>query len=310
MKVLAAAAFVALVAAGAASADVWHIQFTAAGQAAASAVVVTRADLGAASGWAGGSVKPDLSNTPPCTGFHPKQSDMTVTGAAETRWQHAGVQIDSEATVLGTPQMVELDWQRTVVAPQVTPCLREGLAKQVGSSAKLVSFGRVVPSYAPRTRAYRGVVEVKVRRDRSRRHRRDRARQAAHGDHAEPDRRFRGPGGQPRRRVVRRPEAGGAPPPVTLLLALLLAVASNPAIVSKPIPFDAHRRAEMAAYAQRHYGLHTWRLVHPHVIVEHYTANNSFSATWNTFASDAPDPELHERPGTCAHFVVDTDGTI
>jgi beta-N-acetylhexosaminidase len=50
--------------------------------------------------------------------------------------------------------------------------------------------------------------------------------------------------------------------------------------------------------------------VHPHVIVEHYTANNSFSATWNTFASDAPDPELHERPGTCAHFVVDTDGTI
>jgi hypothetical protein len=57
--------------------------------------------------------------------------------------------------------MVELDWQRTVVAPQVTPCLREGLAKQVGSSAKLISFGRVAfPSYAPRTRAYRGVVEV------------------------------------------------------------------------------------------------------------------------------------------------------
>jgi beta-N-acetylhexosaminidase len=97
---------------------------------------------------------------------------------------------------------------------------------------------------------------------------------------------------------------------MTLLLALLLAVAPRPAIVSKPIPFDAQRRAEMAAYAHRHYGLHTWRLVHPHVIVEHYTANNSFSATWNTFASDAPDPELHERPGTCAHFVVDTDGTI
>jgi N-acetylmuramoyl-L-alanine amidase len=97
---------------------------------------------------------------------------------------------------------------------------------------------------------------------------------------------------------------------MTLLLALLLAIAPKPAIVSKPIPFDAQRRAEMAVYAQRHYGLHTWRLVHPHVIVEHYTANNSLSATWNTFASDAPDPELHERPGTCAHFVVDTDGTI
>jgi hypothetical protein len=161
MKTLAAAALAALATAGAASADVWRIQFTAAGQAAARAVVVTRADLGAASGWAGGSVKPDLSDTPPCAGFHPKQSDLTVTGAAETRWQHAGVQIDSEATVLRTPQMVELDWQRTVVAPQVTPCLREGLAKQVGSSGKLVSFGRVAfPSYAPHTRAYRAVIEV------------------------------------------------------------------------------------------------------------------------------------------------------
>jgi N-acetylmuramoyl-L-alanine amidase CwlA len=95
-----------------------------------------------------------------------------------------------------------------------------------------------------------------------------------------------------------------------LALALLLVAPTKPLIVSKPIPFDAQRRAEMAAYAQRHYGLHTWRLAHPHVIVEHYTANDSFSATWNTFASDAPDPELHERPGTCAHFVVDTDGTI
>ncbi len=40
------------------------------------------------------------------------------------------------------------------------------------------------------------------------------------------------------------------------------------------------------------------------------TENSSFSATFNTFASDAPDIELHERPGTCAHFVVDPSGTI
>jgi N-acetylmuramoyl-L-alanine amidase len=94
-----------------------------------------------------------------------------------------------------------------------------------------------------------------------------------------------------------------------LALALMLGVV-KPAIVWKPIPFGPRRRAEMEAYAVRHYGLHTWRLLHPHVIVEHYTANDSFSATWNTFASDAPDPELHERPGTCAHFVVDRDGAI
>src|SRR5712671_3675506 len=66
----------------------------------------------------------------------------------------------------------------------------------------------------------------------------------------------------------------------------------------------------MAQYAARHYGLHTWRLEHPKVVVEHYTASDSFSSAWNTFASDAPDPELHELPGTCAHFVIDRDGTI
>lgn len=84
----------------------------------------------------------------------------------------------------------------------------------------------------------------------------------------------------------------------------------RPPIVWRPIPFTAARRAETAAYAKHHYGLDTWRLTDPKVIVEHFTANDSFSATWNTFASDLPDPELHELPGDCAHFVVDTDGTI
>ena len=78
----------------------------------------------------------------------------------------------------------------------------------------------------------------------------------------------------------------------------------------KPIPFGATRRAETAAYAQRHYGIDTWRLRHPHVIVEHYTAGTTFESAYNTFAQDVPDSELHELPGTCAHFVVDTDGTI
>jgi beta-N-acetylhexosaminidase len=102
---------------------------------------------------------------------------------------------------------------------------------------------------------------------------------------------------------------------VRLALAAAVAVlatasAPRPPIVWKPIPFGVARRAETAAYAQRHYGLHTWRLVHPHVIVEHYTATSTFSSAWNTFASNAPDPELGDEPGTCAHFIVDTDGTI
>jgi beta-N-acetylhexosaminidase len=93
-------------------------------------------------------------------------------------------------------------------------------------------------------------------------------------------------------------------------MAALAAPPPRPAIVVKRVPFPAARKAETSAYSLRHYGKAGWRLVDPHVIVEHFTANDSFTATWNTFAADTADPELGERPGTCAHFVVDTDGTI
>jgi beta-N-acetylhexosaminidase len=94
-----------------------------------------------------------------------------------------------------------------------------------------------------------------------------------------------------------------------LALAVSLAIAPKPHVVWKPIPFGPQRKAEMAAYAQRHYGIRSWRL-HPKVIVEHFTGSDSFSSAWNTFAANTPDPELGELPGTCAHFIVDRDGTI
>jgi beta-N-acetylhexosaminidase len=87
----------------------------------------------------------------------------------------------------------------------------------------------------------------------------------------------------------------------------------KPRIVWDPIPFGAKRKAEMVAYVRRHYGSFmkpTWRLIDPHVIVIHYTESSTFTSVWNTFADDVPDIELHELPGTCAHFVVDTNGTI
>ncbi|MDQ6778510.1 MAG: N-acetylmuramoyl-L-alanine amidase [Actinomycetota bacterium] len=84
----------------------------------------------------------------------------------------------------------------------------------------------------------------------------------------------------------------------------------KPLIVQSPIPFGPARKAEMAAYAVRHYGLDTYRLTDPHVIVIHFTVTPDFQSTYNTFAPDVPDSELHELPGTCTHFVVDKDGTI
>jgi len=85
---------------------------------------------------------------------------------------------------------------------------------------------------------------------------------------------------------------------------------TKPPIVQAPIPFGARRRAEMAAYAVRHYGIDTYRLINPRVIVEHFTETPDFRSTYDTFAPDIPDSELHELPNTCAHFVVDAAGTI
>jgi N-acetylmuramoyl-L-alanine amidase len=95
-----------------------------------------------------------------------------------------------------------------------------------------------------------------------------------------------------------------------LLAVLASAAALQPAIVQRPIPFPAKRRAETAAYAQRHYGIETWRLQRPRVIVEHLTATTTFASAYATFAADVADAELHELPGVCSHFVVDRDGTI
>lgn len=157
-----AAVLVALVAAGvalAASPSKEKIRFTKAGQAQAKAEVLHKADVG--TGWRGGAKKPDLSSTFPDCNYRPKQSDLVLNGAAETTWQQQLSEIDSEVQVLQTARMVRLDWQRTVLAPQVTPCLRRSFAKGAGQGGKVVSFGQVkFPRVAKLTRAYRGVLQL------------------------------------------------------------------------------------------------------------------------------------------------------
>jgi N-acetylmuramoyl-L-alanine amidase len=123
------------------------------------------------------------------------------------------------------------------------------------------------------------------------------------------NRRFRGstafvvelpPGRLPRRSVRRHASA---------VLAEARAILP-PRVRRRPIPFGQKRKEEMRAYARRHYGIDDYRLRNPKVIVEHYTATDDFPSTYNTFAPDTPDPELHELPGVCSHFVVDHDGAV
>jgi N-acetylmuramoyl-L-alanine amidase len=94
--------------------------------------------------------------------------------------------------------------------------------------------------------------------------------------------------------------------------AVAAGTVAKPRVVWDPIPFGPMRKAQMTAYVRRHYGSFmkpTWRLVDPHVIVIHYT-DASYPSTFNTFANDVPDSELHELPATCAHFVIDAGGVI
>jgi N-acetylmuramoyl-L-alanine amidase len=84
--------------------------------------------------------------------------------------------------------------------------------------------------------------------------------------------------------------------------------APKPAITPDPISFGNDRKRQTARYSERHYGQREWRLTEPRVIVLHFTASDSYSSVWNTF--EANTPNLGESPGTCAHYVIEQDGTI
>jgi N-acetylmuramoyl-L-alanine amidase len=105
-----------------------------------------------------------------------------------------------------------------------------------------------------------------------------------------------------------RPSKGEVSRHTRAVRALARAVAPPP-VVQRRIPFGQQRMEQMRQYALRHYGLDEYRLRRPRVIVQHYTVTDSFAPVYNYFATNAPDPELRELPGVCAHYVIDRDGT-
>jgi hypothetical protein len=134
------------------------IELNAADQAAARAVVLRRSDLG--EGWTGGRTKPDLTSTLSCPSYHPKVSDLVVTGAASSEFQRTGLAFASEVELFRTATMVDRDWRRSIV-PAAAPCLRQTLTKGLGGRATVVSFRRIAfPKVTAHTAAFRGIVEV------------------------------------------------------------------------------------------------------------------------------------------------------
>src|SRR5436190_19056622 len=137
-----------------------QIKLTKRDQAAARAVVLRRTDLGSTA-WQGGAVKPDLSSTPNCPNFHPKVSDLVVTGAAQTTFHRSSLEFSSVAEVLKTRRMVRLDWRRSVVPRAAVPCLRRTLANGLPRGARIVSFARVpFPHVGTRSSRFQGVIRI------------------------------------------------------------------------------------------------------------------------------------------------------
>ena len=134
------------------------IELNAADQAAARRVVLRRSDLGP--GWTGGRVKPDLTSQVSCASYHPKVSDLVVTGAAESQFRSTGLVLANEVEVFRTAAMVDRDWRRSIV-PAAVPCLRRTLTKGLGTQAKVLSFGRIpFPKVGTHSAAFRGIVAV------------------------------------------------------------------------------------------------------------------------------------------------------
>jgi protein MpaA len=101
------------------------------------------------------------------------------------------------------------------------------------------------------------------------------------------------PGAATVRRHVRAIRAVASPPARTLAAQ----APRRPAVRWTPIPYGTGRKRQMRRYARRHSGVDSHLLRDPKVIVEHFTASNSFSSA---FARSPPTPRTSARSPACA----------
>jgi hypothetical protein len=139
-----------------------QIRLNAADMRAARATVVHRWFFGPQPGWKGGLKKPTLpSPAPSCSSYHPKQSDLVVTGVAESAFQGHGFYFDSASQVLKTVAMVSLDWRRSVYPPGAVACAGRLFARKLPHGQKLLWFRRLrAPHLASHVAGFRALISV------------------------------------------------------------------------------------------------------------------------------------------------------
>jgi hypothetical protein len=114
------------------------VALTKADQAYASSSTLEVNDLGPA--WAGGAEKPSSLKIPVCPSNQPNNSDLTITGHAESRLtlESAAVQVDTDVLVFKNAGQVSKLVKRIILAPAIGDCLRYDLIKSVGGQGVTV----------------------------------------------------------------------------------------------------------------------------------------------------------------------------
>jgi hypothetical protein len=142
---VAAAALVVASAALAADSTDPKIKLSKADRALAAKLVLRFTDLGAA--WSGGAEKPTSLKIPVCPSNQPNNSDLTVTGHAESRLnlQTAATQVDTDVLILKNAKQVAKLVGRVIESPSISDCLRYDLIKSVGGQGVTIVGVSQVP---------------------------------------------------------------------------------------------------------------------------------------------------------------------
>ena len=140
-------------------------QITAADQRKAASIVLKRTDF--AAGWKKTPATPDTDDHASCPGYDPNQSDLILTGEVEVEFEAAGgiPSVSSFANVYKTRRDALAAWTRSA-KPALAPCLarlfKQGIEEEGGKAAVVRAGTLAFPKVAPRTVAYRAVLNITV----------------------------------------------------------------------------------------------------------------------------------------------------
>jgi hypothetical protein len=155
-------ATVSLALASAAAAENYRYKIVAADRAAAKLAVLGRADINPFTGWKGGPRNADRSEDAVCPRFHPRRSDLVITGDAASQFVHqAGAIVFTTAQVFRTREMMETGWRRELLAPGAEACVRASIAASFRGTGRILSFQRLAfPQRGSHTIAYRVTIRL------------------------------------------------------------------------------------------------------------------------------------------------------